>query len=171
MAFQLAEQFFMVSALAVESRVGPTSKLAAMAAAKVKRIGSSMGLDSWKDAGPAPRAWQPDFLPTFRHKPLLGSDRNPTMSRPMGLFDQLESRCEEIAGKAGIPPETVRSMSASLQEKMNQQGVDHMEALEAVAMQHGLPVDKVQEVLSHCGSEQDMMSGLTGLAGGLFNKG
>ena len=89
----------------------------------------------------------------------------------MGLFDQLESRCEEIAGKAGIRPETIRSMSASLQEKMNQEGVGHMEALEAVAMQHGLPVDKVQEVLSHCGSEQDMMSGLTGLAGGLFNKG
>ena len=86
----------------------------------------------------------------------------------MGLFDQLESRCEEIAGKAGIPPETVRSVSASLQEKMNQQGVSHMEALEAVAMEHGVPVDKLQEVLSHCGSEQDIMSGLTRFAGGLF---
>ena len=86
----------------------------------------------------------------------------------MGLFDQLESRCEEIAGKAGIPPETVRSVSASLQEKMNQQGVSHMEALEAVAMEHGVPVDKLQEVLSHCGSEQDIVAGLTRFAGGLF---
>ena len=88
----------------------------------------------------------------------------------MGLFDQLESRCEEIAGKAGIPPETVRSLSASLQQKLSQEGVGHIEALEAVAMQHGIPVDKVQEVLSHCGNEQDMMSGLTGLAGGMFKR-
>jgi hypothetical protein len=86
----------------------------------------------------------------------------------MGLFDQLESRCEEIAGKAGIPPETIRSMSASLQQKLTQQGVSHMEALEAVAMQHGVPVDKVQEVLSHCGSEQEIVSGLTNFASGMF---
>jgi hypothetical protein len=88
----------------------------------------------------------------------------------MGMFDQLESRCEEIAGKAGIPPETVKSMSASLQAKLNQEGVGHMEALEAVALQHGVPVDKVQEVLSHCGSEQDIVSGLTGYAGGLLKR-
>jgi hypothetical protein len=88
----------------------------------------------------------------------------------MSLFDSLESRCEEIAGKAGIPPETVRSMSASLQEKLNQEGVGHIEALEAVAAQHGLPVDKVQEVLSHCGSEQDIMSGLTSFASGFMKR-
>jgi hypothetical protein len=88
----------------------------------------------------------------------------------MNLFDQLESRCEEIAGKAGIPPETVRSMSASLQQKLAQEGVNHMEALEAVAMQHGIPVDKVREVLSHCGSEQDMVSGLTNFASGMFKR-
>jgi hypothetical protein len=88
----------------------------------------------------------------------------------MGLFDQLESRCEEIAGKAGIPPETVRSLSASLQAKINEQGLNHVEALEAVAAQHGIPVDKVQEVLSHCGNEQDIVSGLTNLAGGFLNR-
>ncbi|HET7085280.1 MAG TPA: hypothetical protein VFI23_10955 [Rhizomicrobium sp.] len=86
----------------------------------------------------------------------------------MGLFDELESRCTEIAGKVGIPPETVQSMSASLQTKLNQTGVAKVEALEAVAAEHGVPVDKVQEVLSHCGSEQDIMSGLTGLAGGFL---
>ncbi len=83
----------------------------------------------------------------------------------MGLLDELQSRCTEIAGKVGIPPETVQSMSASLQAKMNEEGVGKMEALEAVALQHGLPVDKVQEVLSHCGSEQGVVGGLTGLAG------
>jgi hypothetical protein len=86
----------------------------------------------------------------------------------MGLFDQLENRCEEIAGKAGIPPETVRSMSASLQQQLSQEGVSHMQALEAVAAQHGVPVDKVQEVLSHCGSEQDVVSGLSSFASGML---
>ncbi len=86
----------------------------------------------------------------------------------MGLFDELENRCEEIAGKAGIPPETVRSITASLQAKLNAKGAGKIEALEAVAMEHGIPIDKVQEVLSHCGSEQDIMSGFTGFAGNLF---
>ena len=86
----------------------------------------------------------------------------------MGLFDQLESRCEEIAGKAGIPPEAVRSMSASLQEKLNQSGANHIQALEAVAAEHGVPVEKVQEILSHCGSGQDVMGGLASAASGLF---
>lgn len=86
----------------------------------------------------------------------------------MELFDQLESRCEEIAGKVGMPPETVRSMSASLQDKLSQQGVGHMEALQAVAAEHGVPVEKVQEILSHCGGQQDVLSGLTGFIGNLF---
>jgi hypothetical protein len=86
----------------------------------------------------------------------------------MGMFDELESRCTEIAGKVGIPPETVQSMGASLQGKLNQEGMGKVEALEAVASEHGVPVDKVQEVLSHCGSEQDIVSGLTGLGAGLF---
>jgi hypothetical protein len=86
----------------------------------------------------------------------------------MGIFDQLESQCEDIAGKVGIPPETVQSMSASLQQKMGQEGVGHAEAIEAVAAEHGVPVEKVQEVLSHCGSEQDIVGGLTSFAGGFL---
>jgi hypothetical protein len=91
----------------------------------------------------------------------------------MGLFDELESRCEEIAGRAGIPPEQVRSMSSMLQQKMGD-GTDHMEALEAVAREHGVPVDKVQEVLSHCGGVDGLknamgsLGGLGNLAGGFF---
>jgi len=80
----------------------------------------------------------------------------------MGLFDELQTRCTEIAGKVGIPPETVQSMSASLQAKLNEEGMGHVEALEAVASEHGVPVDKVQEVLSHCGIEQNIVSGIAG---------
>lgn len=86
----------------------------------------------------------------------------------MGIFDQLESRCEEIAGKVGIPPETVQSMSASLQQKMSEEGASHIDCIKAVAAEHGVSVEKVQEVLNHCGSEQDVMSGLTSFAGGFL---
>lgn len=88
----------------------------------------------------------------------------------MGLFDDLKKRCEEVAGKVGIPPEQVQSLGASLQAKLNEQGVGKLEAMEAVAMQHGIPVDKVQEVLSHFGSEQDMVSGVTNLVGGFLKR-
>lgn len=86
----------------------------------------------------------------------------------MGLFDQLESRCEEIAGKVGVPPDKVRSLGTSLQAELSQRGVGRMEALESVAREHGMPVDKVQEILSHCASQEDVESGLTGFMGRLF---
>jgi len=91
----------------------------------------------------------------------------------MGLFDELENRCEEIAGKVGIPPEQVQSLRASLEAKIAQQGMGHIEALEAVAREHGLPVDKIQELLSHCGGGQDILGslgGLSGLAGNMFKR-
>jgi hypothetical protein len=74
----------------------------------------------------------------------------------MGIFDSLESQAEEIAGKVGISPEQVQSIGAGVKAQMTQAGASHTEAIEAVAVQHGLPVEKVQEVLSHCGNEQDM---------------
>jgi len=86
----------------------------------------------------------------------------------MGIFDQLESQCGEIAGKVGIPPETVQSISAGLQQKMSQEGLGHVEAMESVAAEHGIPVEKVQELLSHCGSEQDVMGSLSSFAGGFL---
>jgi hypothetical protein len=85
----------------------------------------------------------------------------------MGLFDDLESRCEEIAGKAGIPPETVQSMGQMLQAKLGD-GSSQMEAMEAVAREHGVPVDKLQEVLSHCGGAGAMEGMVGGLAGKFF---
>jgi hypothetical protein len=86
----------------------------------------------------------------------------------MAWFDDLERRCEEIAGKVGIPPETVQSLSASLQAKMSETGASHLESLEAVAVEHGIPVEKVQEVLSHCGNEQDIVGQVGGMLKGMF---
>jgi len=86
----------------------------------------------------------------------------------MGFFDDLNSRAEEIAGKVGISPDQVQSISAGIKAQMTQAGASHIEAVEAVAVQHGLPVEKVQEVLSHCGNEQDIAAEAGNLAKGFF---
>ena len=99
----------------------------------------------------------------------------------MGVFDLLESRCEEIAGKVGMPPETVRAMGANLQAKIQQEGLGHLDAVEAIAKQHGLPVDKIHEMLSHVGGAQglaglggqggqDVVGSLLNIAGGLLKR-
>ena len=85
----------------------------------------------------------------------------------MGLFDVLESNAEEIAGKAGISPDQVKSISATLQSNFGD-GSDPAAALEKTAAAHGLPVDKIQELLGHAGSDGNLTSGLGGLAKGLL---
>ena len=85
------------------------------------------------------------------------------------MFDDLEARAEEIAGKAGIAPETVQSMSQALQAKLGD-GASHMDAIESVAREHGVPVDKVQELLSHVGGTEALQGMVGGLIGGFFRK-
>jgi hypothetical protein len=85
----------------------------------------------------------------------------------MGLFDEMESRCEEIAGKAGISPDQVQSMSAMLQSKLGD-GSSQVEAIEAVAREHGVPVEKVQEVIGHCGGSPDLGSEVGSIVGGFL---
>jgi NADH:ubiquinone oxidoreductase subunit E len=89
------------------------------------------------------------------------------MEYEMGLFDEMESRCEEIAGKAGISPDQVQSMSALLQAKLSG-GSSQLEAIEAVAREHDVPIDKVQEVISHCGGSPDLGSELGSIVGGFL---
>lgn len=87
----------------------------------------------------------------------------------MGLFDDLESKCEEMAGRYGIPADQVRALSATLQTKMGD-GQDHVAALEATAREHGLPVDQVQALIDHCGGNDALMGAATNFASGLFKK-
>ncbi|HXS06732.1 MAG TPA: hypothetical protein VN723_08090 [Rhizomicrobium sp.] len=87
----------------------------------------------------------------------------------MSLFDMMESKCEEMAGRYGIPAEQVRALSATLQSKMGD-GAGHMEALEATAREHGLPLDQVQALIDHCGGNDALMGAATNFAGGLFKK-
>jgi len=85
----------------------------------------------------------------------------------MGLFDMMESKCEEIAGRYGIPAEQVRALSATLQSKMGE-GAGHMEALQAAAREHGMPVEQVQALIDHCGGSQALMGEAASLAGNFF---
>lgn len=85
----------------------------------------------------------------------------------MGLFDNLESQAEAIAGKAGISPDQVKAIGDTLQSQLGN-GSDQMAALEATAQQHGIPVDKIQEVLGHAGSSGDLMGEIGGMAKGLL---
>ena len=85
----------------------------------------------------------------------------------MGVFDILESQAEEIASKAGISPDLVKALSSTLQNNLGD-GSDQMAALEQTASQHGIPVDKIQELLGHAGGSDDLTSELGGLAKGLL---
>ncbi len=85
----------------------------------------------------------------------------------MGLFDVLESQAEEIASKAGIPPDQVKEISATLQSNLGD-GSDQMAAIEKTAAAHGVPVDKIQELLGHAGSSDDLTAELGSLAKGLL---
>jgi hypothetical protein len=68
----------------------------------------------------------------------------------MGLFDSLMSQADDLAGKVGISPDQVQSIANTIQAKVGN-GSDQMAAIEETAREHGLPVDKVQELLGHIG--------------------
>ena len=85
----------------------------------------------------------------------------------MDLFATLISQAEDIAGKAGIPADQVKSIGDMVQAKMGD-GSSQMAALEETAREHGIPVEKVQEIFAHAGNSGDLMGELGGLAGGFF---
>jgi hypothetical protein len=88
----------------------------------------------------------------------------------MSLFDSLTSKAEELAGKVGIPPDQVLSIASSIEAKTGD-GSSQMAAIEAAAAEHGLPVEKIQELLGHAGGTSDVVGTIGGIASGLFNKG
>ena len=85
----------------------------------------------------------------------------------MSLFDTMMEKAEDIAGKAGISPDQVKSIGDMVQAKLGD-GSSQMAALEETAREHGIPVEKVQEIFAHAGNSGDLMGELGGLAGGFF---
>lgn len=82
----------------------------------------------------------------------------------MGLFDVLQGNLDAIAGKIGMTPDQVKSITDTLQAQLKQTGGNHLAAMEATAAQHGVPVDQIQQLLTHGGVADQ----LEGYAKGLF---
>lgn len=100
------------------------------------------------------------------------------------MFDKLLENLDldAIAGKLGLPADQIKSLTETLSANMGAGG-DKMAALMKTAEQHGLPVEKLQEMLGGLGGgADDLLSkagsllgegGLGGLADaakGLFGK-
>lgn len=85
------------------------------------------------------------------------------------MFDKLleNMNLEEIAGKLGLPADQIQSLTESLTANMGQGG-DTMAALMQTAEQHGLSVDKIQEMLGGLGGggAEDLLGKVGGLLGG-----
>jgi hypothetical protein len=86
----------------------------------------------------------------------------------MGLFDNITANVNAIAGKVGMTPDQVSALTNTLQSKLTELGGDHLAALKATAAQHGIPVDKLQEIVSHGGG--GLAEQAQGIIGGLFKK-
>jgi hypothetical protein len=86
----------------------------------------------------------------------------------MGLFDNLESQADAIAAKVGISAEQVKAISNSVQANLTSSEGNPAAALEAAAVQHGVSVSTIQDILNHGGG---LESELGDVAGSLFKPG
>jgi hypothetical protein len=86
----------------------------------------------------------------------------------MGLFDNIESSLETIAGQVGIPADQVRAITNTLQANLTSSEGNPAAALEATAAQHGISIASLQEILNHGGG---LESELGDFAGSLFKQG
>jgi len=85
----------------------------------------------------------------------------------MSLFDSLTNKAEELAGKVGIPPEQVLSIASSIEAKTGD-GSSQIEALEAAAAEHGLPVDTIKALIGHASGSGDIASKIGGALSGFL---
>ncbi len=85
----------------------------------------------------------------------------------MTLFDSLTNKAEELAGKVGIPPEQVLSIASSIEAKTGD-GSSEIEAIEAAAAEHGLPVDTIKTLVGHANGSGDIASEIGGALSGFL---
>ena len=102
------------------------------------------------------------------------------------MFDKLLENLDDVAGKLGLPADQVKAVTDSLAGRLGTGG-DQMAALMETAQEHGLPVEKLQEILGGLGVDveglmgklgdmldgdaaQEGLSNLAGMAKGLFGK-
>jgi hypothetical protein len=86
----------------------------------------------------------------------------------MGLFDNIEANLDSIAGKVGITPDQVRSITNTFQANLTSTDGNPLAAIEATAAAHGITTGTIHEILNHGGGLQ---SELGDVAGTLFRAG
>ena len=70
----------------------------------------------------------------------------------MSWFDDLQANLRGAAAKAGLTPETLKSVADTLNRELARVP-DHAKALKATAEQHGIEVEKILQALDHAGAE------------------
>lgn len=83
------------------------------------------------------------------------------------MFDKLLENLDldEIAGKLGLPADQIKSLTESLTANMGQGG-DMLATMMQTAQQHGLSVEKLQEMMGSYGGADDLLGKMGGLLGG-----
>jgi hypothetical protein len=78
----------------------------------------------------------------------------------MGILDGLLDNVGGIAEKLGLPAEKAQEIAASLTEKLSGDG-DKMQAIQDLAAEHGISVDKIKDMLGGDG-EGSILGKVTG---------
>lgn len=78
----------------------------------------------------------------------------------MSILDGIMGNIGGLAEKLGLPADKAQEIAASLQEKLGGDG-DKMQAIQDLAAEHGISVDKIKEMLGGDG-EGSMLGKLTG---------
>jgi hypothetical protein len=78
----------------------------------------------------------------------------------MGILDGLMGNIGGIAEKLGLPADKAQDVATSLQEKLSGDG-DKMQAIQDLAAEHGISVDKIKDMLGGDG-EGSILGKITG---------
>jgi hypothetical protein len=87
----------------------------------------------------------------------------------MDLFQNLVMNAPAISQKTGVPQDKVRSISSSLQAKLEGH-MGLMDAVEATAKEHDIPLDQFHEILTLAGPGDDPTGKLGSLFSGLIKR-
>ena len=100
----------------------------------------------------------------------------------MGVFDSILGNVGGLAEKLGVPAEKAQEIATSLGDKLGGDG-DKMQAIQDLAAEHGISVDKIKELLGGGGEgsiygkltafmendgDGNPLNDLAGMAKGLF---
>ena len=78
----------------------------------------------------------------------------------MSILDGIMGNIGGLAEKLGLPADKAQEIATSLQEKMGGEG-DKMQAIQDLAAEHGISVDKIKDMLGGDG-EGSILGKITG---------